>query len=250
MDFSTSPIIILGVNHSGTRVLVEILNRLGSNGGNFNNEWKENKFFLKLHKYMIRNSCDLPWAQAIFKLPFNNSFRDDLRFLNYLKDEIEKSLSKEFTNYESHLWHWKCPTSILFLNTWNKLFPNAYYINISRNDYDVAKSLLIRKQFYSINRALQFVNLLKEKVAGMNLKRCLDVKYEYLEDDIQKIIDFLPMNADNIKINSALSCIKRQSSKFLGWNKHYSLQKNMWAITVKSRISISRLIAQEFWNKI
>ena len=54
MNYIDKPIIIKGVNHSGTSALVKILEILGSDSGAINNQWNENEFFLNLHKDLIK----------------------------------------------------------------------------------------------------------------------------------------------------------------------------------------------------
>ena len=80
MNYLKSPIIIKGVNHSGTGVLVEILKILGSDAGDINNKWKENKFFLEIHKSLI---------SKISKNSSNEFRSRDLKTLQKIYPEIK-----------------------------------------------------------------------------------------------------------------------------------------------------------------
>ena len=95
MDFSDKPIIIIGVGHSGTRLMVEMLQRLGSDGGDYDNEWKENKFFLGLHQTMIEKFSNIEWTKALLSPEFVSSFEDDgqSRLLNFLREAHNRTAS-------------------------------------------------------------------------------------------------------------------------------------------------------------
>lgn len=66
MNVSSKPIIIPGTNHSGTRVLVDIMSILGSDGGDYDNQWHENKFFLEIHRELLLGRPDISLGKRIF----------------------------------------------------------------------------------------------------------------------------------------------------------------------------------------
>ena len=70
MNHLKRPVIIKGVNHSGTRALVKILEILGSDPGIIDNKWNENRFFLDLHKILISKISTKSWTDTIFNIDF------------------------------------------------------------------------------------------------------------------------------------------------------------------------------------
>ena len=147
MNYSRKPIIVLGLNHSGTRVLVDILTILGSNPGDVSNSWRENILFLNIHKKLISKISDRGWDKTIFDPDFINHFIDKKIYTDYIENILDKSLKNHYENFQSTAWHWKCPTSSIFLNTWGEIFPDAYYIIIKRSKRENVISLI--KNFWS-----------------------------------------------------------------------------------------------------
>ena len=130
MNHLKRPVIIKGVNHSGTRALVKILEILGSDPGIIDNKWNENRFFLDLHKILISKISTKSWTDTIFNIDFlMNGYEDNLEYLDFIKEKLN-NLNKYYIAPQNKLWHWKCPSSAFFGNTWNEIFPNAYNIII------------------------------------------------------------------------------------------------------------------------
>lgn len=234
MEFSDKPIIIIGVGHSGTRLLVEMLQRLGSDGGEYDNEWKENKFFLRLHQTMIKKFSSIEWTPALLSPDFVASFRDDGRYYEFLVGEIERNLVEAYPNYKVKPWHWKCPISLLFLETWSKIYPHAYYLHIKRDKYAVTESILRRKQAASVEASLALIDRYEERIRGFQSENYLMVSFENIEDEMDKMCRFLPLQPTEEQIASARSIIKRDNPR---WSSKRSFIQNLRELRIQRMIN-------------
>lgn len=234
MDFSDKPIIVIGVGHSGTRLMVEMLQRLGSDGGDYSNQWKENKYFLGLHKTMIEEFSKSEWTKALLSPEFVSSFQDDGRHYEYLTGEIERNIAKAYPNYKEKPWHWKCPISLLFLQTWSKIYPQAYYLHIQRDRYAVTESILRRKQAPSVEASLALIDRYEERIREFNSKNYLKVSFENIEDEMDNLCRFLPLQPTEDQIASARSVIKRDKPL---WSSKRSILQNLREFRIRRMIN-------------
>jgi hypothetical protein len=230
MDYSWKPIIIEGVAHSGTRVLVQILSTLGSQGGDYDNPWKENKFFLDLHKSLISKLSDRGWTQTIYDLQFVREFRDDLKFKDHIQSLVRTELHNHFPSCSTTPWHWKCPTSGLFEKTWVEVFPEAYYIHIVRDPLECTESFLRRNQFKNMREGVEFCSRMDNRITEIPKKNYLKVRYENLSNEIERIQAFVPLEFDQRKIELAKSLIRRDSRY---WYKDKTLRQNFLNLRAK-----------------
>jgi len=239
MDFSDKPIIVLGANHSGTRVLVEILSALGSDGGDYDNQWRENKFFLKLHQQMVNMSSERDWSKKIFGLDFANDINLEEDKKAVVRELIRRDLGQAYLTHESRPWHWKCPTSALFVDFWLATYPEAYYIHISRDPFDVAQSLISRRQFYTVRSALKFHELMEVKLARAgSAKHYLKIEYEHLGAELKRLVEFMPF-LDAGGLTEAGSLIYEPK---LHWKHNRSLKYNLWTMATAARVSAAKTI--------
>jgi hypothetical protein len=234
VDFTDKPIIIIGVGHSGTRLMVEMLQHLGSDGGDYNNEWKENKFFLQLHRTMIEKFSNIEWTPALLSPEFVSSFEDDGRHYEYLTDEIATNIEQAYPDYRAKPWHWKCPISLLFLETWSSIYPQAYYLHIKRDKYAVTESILRRKQAPSVDAALALIDRYEERIIGFGSENYLMVSFENIENEMEKMCRFLPLQPTQDQIDSARSIIKRDKPL---WSSKRSLVQNLREVRIRRMIS-------------
>ena len=217
MNFSKRPVIIEGVNHSGTRLIVDILSDFGSDAGDVNNVWRENTLFLKLHNELIERVSNKGWTKTILDNDFIKYFEDDLTHRFFVKEYLSENLSSHFPYNKDKIWHWKCPTSALFEKTWTSLFPNAYYIINLRDHAKIARSFVRRNASLPFDEGLIFAETMEKKILSITKKNQIIVNFDKLLSDqgeIERIADFLP-----IKINDE-QIIK---SKLLIDNKRNSL---------------------------
>ncbi|MFH1756063.1 MAG: sulfotransferase [Candidatus Latescibacterota bacterium] len=233
MDYRDKPIIIIGVGHSGTRLLVEMLQRLGSDGGDYRNEWKENKFFLQLHQTMIEKMSNIEWTTALLSPEFVSSFQDDNVYHDYLLEEIQRGITTAYPNYKDAPWHWKCPISLLFLETWSKIYPQGYYLHIQRDSYAVTESILRRKQAPSVEAALALIDRYEERIEGFHAENYLRVSFEDIESEMDRMIRFLPLEPTQDQIDSARSIIKRDKPL---WSSKRSIVQNLREYRIRRMI--------------
>lgn len=237
MDFSDRPIIVLGANHSGTRVLVEILSALGSDGGDYDNPWRENKFFLELHQKMVDMSSERDWSAKIFGLDFVNDITLEDGKKAAVRGLIQRDLGQAYPKHASRPWHWKCPTSALFMDFWLETYPEAYYIHISRDPLDVAQSLISRRQFYTLRSALKFHELMEEKLArAASARHYLKVEYERLGTELGKLVEFMPFLQSG-GLARAGGLIHEPK---LHWKHNRSLKHNLWNMATAARVSAAK----------
>ena len=228
MNFFRQPVIIRGVNHSGTRALVKILEILGSDAGQINNIWYENKFFLDLHKNLINRISTKGWTDTIYDTDFlKGGYKDNFEFLDFINEKLSNELENYYNSPYENLWHWKCPSSVFFENTWNEIFPNAYNIVIERNPNNVARSLMRDKLINNYDDALEFHKTMSEKIFSITKKKMIKVRYENLENEIEKIIDFIPLNVTNEKLKAAISFTNKDSLIRLNKSLNYNI-KNIY----------------------
>jgi len=225
-NYRDRPIIVMGVNHAGTRVLVDMLSCLGSDAGDNENRWRESETFIRVHYLLLGCENKSEWNRMLFDLDLyrSDSFSyDEQKTRQFLDAEVPI----HFPNRDKAPWHWKCPTSALFLDFWIKQYPDAYFLHIVRNKYDIAYSLMSRKQFRSLRNALEFYDLFEDKLASMRRHpvKYLKVDYHHLENELVKIIDFLPFLKGNI--DDATGLIRRKK-KWFGWKRHLTVKTNLW----------------------
>ena len=229
MNYLKSPIIIKGVNHSGTGVLVEILKILGSDAGDINNKWKENKFFLEIHKSLISKISKNSWTKTIFDTNFykKNGYVDNMEYLDLINKKI-LDLKRHYSDPKNKAWHWKCPSSVFFDKTWEEVFPDAHTIIIQRDPYNVARSLLKNQLFKNYDDALIFHKVMSEKILSSKNKNVLKVKYNNLENEIDKIAEFIPFRTTPKKINLAKTLVEKENLIRLNRDFSYNI-KNIYA---------------------
>lgn len=204
-----NPIIILGPNHSGTRAVVDILTALGSNPGDNKNEWKENKLFLQIHQKLIDKYSNKGWDKTIFNNTFIKNHIDDRNYVDDIKRMISEEIHDSYEDFGYSPWHFKCPTSALFLPTWKEVFPHAKYIAIKRKPEKIAESLMNRKQFLNPFKALKFVELMNEKIYhSIDKDKVLVLKHHNLENSIDEIAAYLNLRINDEKREKAIDVIR------------------------------------------
>jgi hypothetical protein len=231
IDYSKKPIIIEGVNHSGTRLIVDILTIFGSDCGDCNNNWRENSFFLEIHNNLIDKISDKGWTPTILNIDFISNFEDTLEYKNFIENRLNNELGQHFNDFKTKNWHWKCPTSALFEKTWTSIYPDAYYIINKRDPAKIAKAFLRRRggASMSFKDALRFYHIMENKIFSIKKKNQLIVNFDDLQNEIPKIIKFLSLKVTSDQIKLANSKINYKDH---AWNSKWSFMlnlKNNWA---------------------
>lgn len=137
LQLREDPVIVLGMHHSGTSILAEILHRFGV-FMQANMHHHESKFFVDLNDRVImggganwaRNPI-MPVAEVLAK-----------------REEARKRIAKHArlkyldAGYDGESrWGFKDPRTCVTLPLFAELYPDARYLHILRNENDVATSL-------------------------------------------------------------------------------------------------------------
>jgi hypothetical protein len=214
--FERTPIIVLGVNHSGTRLVVEILSRLGSDGGACDNLWRENKLFLAIHRELIAKVSDRGWDATIFDWRFIAAYDDDGRYVDLVTRRLAADLPHSYNAFPCRPWHWKCPTSVLFLRTWQTLYPQAYYVHVVRDPYAVARSFLRRRQLANPADALRLGAVVNRRIEAHAFARYVKIQFEKIEQEIERLVTFLPLNPTGAQVEHAKEAVAGHGRKLWG----------------------------------
>ncbi len=244
-NFANKPIIILGTQHSGTRVVVQMLKKLGSKPGDIDNQWKEEKLFLNIHRELINKVSKKSWTSIIFDLDFVKSFKDNKEYLKYIKRRLNQEIDVHYSQRQKKPWHWKCPASALFLNSWIAIYPEAYFIHLVRDPFGVSESLLRRRQHHNPFKALRFNGLMNKRIEKCRpeMEHYLKINFELLEKQIDDLVKFLPFKVDTEKKKVALATINRKKKAL--WNSRYSWRKNLWQIFIRIMLFVLRLFIKK-----
>lgn len=150
-----------------------------------------------------------------------------------VSNEAESSYG---TGYMNGPWHWKCPSSALYLPTWLKLFPEAKIIFIRRPDLEVAESLFRRRELTSPIKALRFNHVFNSKIDLYlkSYKNVFRVNYHEFNSKIPDLIQFLEM--DLSKGNNNVDGFTIKKKRLFSANK--SLRSNLWNMVVQIIIRV------------
>ncbi|MFN3231033.1 MAG: sulfotransferase [Alphaproteobacteria bacterium] len=234
------PTVVLGVNHTGTRLLVDILDVMGSDPGRVDNQWREEEGFLAIHHWLMGQVHDQGWTEAIFDMDFVASFQDDKRFVDEMRERTRHAVEQGFASPYASPWHWKCPTALLFLPSWLEVFPNACFVHIEREPVAVAESLLRRREVLRLADGERFYDLMNQRVldCAPSMDRYVRVPYEAVEEHLTQIAVAARLDASEATLAKAKALI-RSGEKPL-WNARRSLLGNCWEILTRLRAAMRR----------
>lgn len=130
-----SPIIIIGMGSSGTRLIVSVLERLGvfMGGSLLNNEFREPPIFYQTaHAFVdeFRYVDPLPKQWPLIIQQHTPKLKDFI--LNILPDEYKKA------GYNDGPWGFKDPRTLFVLPVYLSIFPNSRAVHCVRDGRDVA----------------------------------------------------------------------------------------------------------------
>ncbi|MEN3975904.1 sulfotransferase [Emcibacter sp. SYSU 3D8] len=231
------PIIVLGANHAGTRLVVDVLRTLGSAAGRIDNEWLEDRTFLEVHRRLISHIAGKGWTRTIFDMGFVQGFHDDAHLVPDIRGWLAEGLPDSFPD-RSRPWHWKCPTAVMFLPSWLEIYPDALFVHIERQPVDVARSLVRRRQFLDFGRATAFYEAMNRRVldARPAMTNYLHVSIESLADNLPSLAEMAGLSPDHTSLGKACASIRRQPRR--GWQSDRSLLGNLWETTTNLRAAV------------
>jgi len=128
-------LIIVGMHRSGTSLLTSILKHAGLSIGEEllephdcnKNGFFENMDFLQFHQHVLTHPDG--W---------------DLQTIDTLSEEQDRIASELISKNARAEWGWKDPRTTLLMDYWRKKIPDAYFLFIYRNPWDVVDSLFRR----------------------------------------------------------------------------------------------------------
>jgi len=148
----SSPLVVIGMHRSGTRLLVDVLDKLGIFMGADRQGDAESITFMLLNEGIL-HQCGAFWSEpmsAHFMLAQPGAAAQ-------LATGVREALAAQLDRYAGASgWHrnsdakalrpfgWKDPRNTFTLPVWRQLFPNLRAIHIVRHGVDVAASLARR----------------------------------------------------------------------------------------------------------
>lgn len=147
-----SPILVIGMHRSGTRLVVELLAKLGVFMGADRQADSESVTFLLINEGIL-HQCGAFWSEpmaAHFMLAQPEA-------VEQIAAHVRQTLAAQFERYAGPgAWHrepnagawpvfgWKDPRNTFTLPVWKRLFPRLRTIHVVRHGVDVAASLARR----------------------------------------------------------------------------------------------------------
>jgi hypothetical protein len=147
-----SPIVVIGMHRSGTRLLVKLLDKLGVFMGADRQADSESVAFMLINEGIL-HECGAFWSE-----PMSAHFvLAQPAATEHLAAGVREALAAKLEDYAGPSgWHlkaspeelrafgWKDPRNTFTLPVWKRVFPNLRTIHIVRHGVDVAASLARR----------------------------------------------------------------------------------------------------------
>lgn len=212
-----SPIIILGMHRSGTSMITRLLHLCGlylgqekdmmkpqpENPEGYWENWKITRFNDEMLEKMGGNYHQPPHLAP-----------------GWLNDELFAGMKHRakglFTEFETQpLWGWKDPRSMLLLDLWNEMFPDARYILCIRNPAETAESLAKRKLHgIDFSAGLKLWQDYHENMLRVLKPEQLVIthymSYFYNPDaELRRVLDLLKVEASETQIKAAVQTVRR-----------------------------------------
>jgi hypothetical protein len=136
------PLIVLGVERSGTSLVAEMVYRWGAYGGGFEDLTRVDECNPQgywEYKPVARFHAEL--FNAVEFSPWNPSFKQRIKEMAYEPQYRRKALELiAGMQRENGAWFWKDPKLIFFLPFWQEIWDDPVYLITVRNPYDTALS--------------------------------------------------------------------------------------------------------------
>ena len=150
------PILVAGMHRSGTRLVCQMLGKLGVQMGAYPDPNFESFYFQNIHMRLLEQKGE-DWRNFGGTLAGLNDPIKLGEVVNGVKTEIENHLLanhfgmrrfRDFLmaarNRNNILWGWKDPRATLFLPLWKQLYPGMKVVLVVRHPKDVCLSLYRR----------------------------------------------------------------------------------------------------------
>ncbi|MEQ8908115.1 MAG: sulfotransferase [Vicingaceae bacterium] len=182
------PLIVVGMHRSGTTMLIKLIEQLGVFVGDKKRHNYEATFFQEINRWLLQQ------ANCFWDNPEHFQFVDEVYFRE-VERVLEKRLSSlaltEYLGLSKTLqtkslfkadfhWAWKDPANSITWPVWLDLFPNAKFIHIYRNPFDVALSLQQRELKRGERFKIDWKKKLKERflIRGFQYQESYRIKKE------------------------------------------------------------------------
>ncbi len=226
------PIVVAGMHRSGTRVVCQILGKLGVQMGAYLDANYESFFFQSIHMSLLQGNAE-DWRDFGKTLALLDDPSKVRIMAADLKKEIEKRLYANHFGIRSFgdclrymrdrkdtLWGWKDPRAMLFLPLWRQLFPAMKVIFIVRHPKDVCLSLCKRDgiplaQCFDLwKKYNRLGNDFLMRYSGQTLL----IHYEKLREDatLRRLVAFVGRSADIGELHSLVrpsGCLSEETSE-------------------------------------
>jgi hypothetical protein len=145
-----SPLVVIGMHRSGTRLLVEVLGKLGVFMGADRQADSESVVFMRINEEIL-HQCGAFWSEpmaAHFVLAQPDAVEQCAASAREaLAAQLDQYAGGWHLSSKPHEWPpfgWKDPRNTFTLPVWKQIFPNLRAIHIVRHGVDVAASLASR----------------------------------------------------------------------------------------------------------
>ena len=193
-------LIIAGMHRSGTSLITNWLNKCGLQCGetmvgpcpsNLDGHFEDIEF-LKLHEEILADN-HLPATGLTEQHPNDISI--------YHKEKLKTIIKVKNKLYKQ--WGWKDPRTVLFLDTYKELLPNARYLIIIR-DYKSVVSSLLQRDFKDIDKRYMARSYFKRMIwKHIRRKRRLEAFYNERAEYYLKV--WIAYNEELLKSVKTLS---------------------------------------------
>jgi len=185
-----SPIIITGCARSGASMVAGVLIKCGAFGGDMNNQFENQKIHNEIvPEYLSSEKVD-PEGQN----PLAGT--KELFIPQYWRSQVESTFVQE--GYTGGEWIYKGSTACQIWPVWNHAFPNAKWIVVRRNSFDIAQSCMSTGFMKAYNTHEGWIGWINEHErkwveminAGLNVKfvwpeRMIKGNYEQLFEIVE-----------------------------------------------------------------
>ncbi|WP_419701327.1 sulfotransferase [Mucilaginibacter sp. NFX135] len=225
-------LIIAGMHRSGTSLISNWLTKCGLQlgeqmvGPGWGNEdgHFEDVEFLKIHEEVLTNN-NLP-SSGLTDVQIDH-------FSIYEKEKLKSIIKIKQQLYDQ--WGWKDPRTCLFLDVYQELLPDAFYLIILR-DYQSVVSSLLRREFKDVEQKYMSRTYVS-RLIWQKFRRSRKLKKFYADSASKFLKVWIAYNQD------ILNCVKKlNSNSFIVVNysllnkadtQLFSFLENNWNFTLK-----------------